>query len=626
MSAVETARSLKDSERLAQAALGYALPFSVGNVDETVVAVVQEAQAALPDGDSALRARLLGRLGREVYFRSLEENVRLTDEGVAMARRVGDKQALAETIWNRLWGGSGMLEGADERLPLATEMVQLAEDANDRNMAISGRWALIANSIIRGDMAAANEMIDDLERVTEESRMPIFSWQLELLRAMQKMFSGTMDEAEKATQVALAIGQKVTPDSAMQMFGAVNFAIRREQGRTEELEPALKGFVQMYPAVPAWRTALGFSYAERGMIEEAQAELDVLAEDDFAVFPRDGNWPIAMALLVETTTIVGDKERAAYLYDELLPVGDRCIIVGASVDCYGSTHRLLGRLATTLERWDDAERHFEDGIEMNTRMGAGRMAGWNYYQYADMLLRRDREGDREKALPLLQQALDVAEPRGMTALLERSLALKLTAQGADLSDSGASIEAVASLVYTEKPDLKSHAAPDGTVTIMFSDIEGSTALADRLGDAPFMDVLREHNAIIREHVQAHGGFEVKSEGDGFMVAFQSAGKGLSCAAAIQRAMNLRNESADEPVRVRIGLHAGEVVKEGEDFFGRNVIMAARVASQANGGEILASEVLKALLQGTDISWGEKRTVELKGLSGEHEIWSVAWTS
>jgi class 3 adenylate cyclase len=74
----------------------------------------------------------------------------------------------------------------------------------------------------------------------------------------------------------------------------------------------------------------------------------------------------------------------------------------------------------------------------------------------------------------------------------------------------------------------------------------------------------------------------------------------------------------------MGLHAGEVIKEGEDFFGRNVIMAARVASQAKGGEILASNVLKALLSGSDVTWGGSRTVELKGLSGEHEIWAVEW--
>ena len=107
---------------------------------------------------------------------------------------------------------------------------------------------------------------------------------------------------------------------------------------------------------------------------------------------------------------------------------------------------------------------------------------------------------------------------------------------------------------------------------------------------------------------------------------RASGKALACASAIQKALAERNESAEEPVKVRMGLHAGEVIKEGEDFFGRNVIMAARVASHAHGGEILASSVLRALVQGSDITWGDKRTVALKGLSGEHEIWAVDWDS
>jgi class 3 adenylate cyclase len=109
-----------------------------------------------------------------------------------------------------------------------------------------------------------------------------------------------------------------------------------------------------------------------------------------------------------------------------------------------------------------------------------------------------------------------------------------------------------------------------------------------------------------------------------MIAFQSARKALDCAVAIQRPLSARNQTAAEPVAVRMGLHAGEVVKEGQDFFGKNVILAARVASQAKGGEILVSGQLKALVEGSDVSWGESRTVTLKGLSGEHEIWPVEW--
>src|SRR5207247_4462107 len=184
----------------------------------------------------------------------------------------------------------------------------------------------------------------------------------------------------------------------------------------------------------------------------------------------------------------------------------------------------------------------------------------------------------------------------------------------------ATIETVAREVLAVQPDLRPHAAPDGTVMIMFSDIGGSTEKTDRLGDKAWMEVLREHNAIVRQKLNAHGGFEVKSEGDGFMIAFRSAAKALECAEAIQTALAARNESAAEPVLVRIGLHAGEVIKEGQDFYGRNVIMAARVASQAQGGEILASSVLKALVEGSDVSWGERRTVRLEGLWGDLETW------
>ena len=334
-----------------------------------------------------------------------------------------------------------------------------------------------------------------------------------------------------------------------------------------------------------------------------------------------------MALLAQVCWHLRDESRAHELYNLLLPYANRNVIVGPMANFYGSTSRYLGLLATVLERWDEAEGHFSDAVEMHRRLSPPWL-GWTHYDYADMFLRRDSSGDREKALAMLSQALDIAQRLEMKALLERSLALKLKAQGVDLANIGSSIDTVAREALAEQPDLKQHAAPDGTVTIMFSDIEGSTAMADRLGDTKFMEVLREHNAIIRKQIEAFGGFEVKSEGDGFMVAFQSAGKALACASAIQKALAERNGKGEtgngETVRVRIGLHAGEVIKEGEDFFGRNVIMAARVASQAHGGEILASSVLKALVEGSDVSWGEQRTVELKGLSGKHEIWAVAW--
>jgi class 3 adenylate cyclase len=126
-------------------------------------------------------------------------------------------------------------------------------------------------------------------------------------------------------------------------------------------------------------------------------------------------------------------------------------------------------------------------------------------------------------------------------------------------------------------------------------------------------------------VAAHDGFEVKSQGDGFMLAFQSARRALQCAAEIQRAFARRNELAEEPIRVRMGLHTGEAIKEGDDFFGKHVNLAARIAGQAEGGEILASSLLKELTASAgDIAFSEGREVELKGLTGSHHVFQVAW--
>ena len=104
-------------------------------------------------------------------------------------------------------------------------------------------------------------------------------------------------------------------------------------------------------------------------------------------------------------------------------------------------------------------------------------------------------------------------------------------------------------------------APSGPLTILFTDVEGSTALTDRLGDAKARELLREHERITREALNAHGGSEVKSMGDGFMASFGSATQALECSIAIQGAFAERNESAEEPIRVRIGLNAGEPIAE-----------------------------------------------------------------
>ena len=162
------------------------------------------------------------------------------------------------------------------------------------------------------------------------------------------------------------------------------------------------------------------------------------------------------------------------------------------------------------------------------------------------------------------------------------------------------------------------------MTLLFSDIEGYSAMTDRLGDVSSQHVLHAHNDLLRRELGARGGTEVKSQGDGFMLAFPSADAAVDCAIAIQRAISGHDFGADAgEIRVRIGLHAGRAIKEGEDFFGRTVIIATRVADAAAGGEIFATEEVRRSAPAA-ATYGDAREVTLKGLSGTHAVVPVAW--
>jgi len=167
-------------------------------------------------------------------------------------------------------------------------------------------------------------------------------------------------------------------------------------------------------------------------------------------------------------------------------------------------------------------------------------------------------------------------------------------------------------------------APGAFRTVLFTDLAGSTSMMQRLGDDKGRAVLREHERITREALRAHGGTEVKTMGDGFMACFSSATRALECAIAMQRAFAQHNESAEEPIRVRIGLNAGEPIAEDEDLFGTAVILAARIAAKAEGGEILASNVVRELVAGKGFLFSDRGDVVLRGFEDLVRLYQVRW--
>lgn len=216
---------------------------------------------------------------------------------------------------------------------------------------------------------------------------------------------------------------------------------------------------------------------------------------------------------------------------------------------------------------------------------------------------------------------------GLNKLTELALTLKDEAEGHAIRAVKSSMDLVIAAVQGKRPDFAGAISADGTVTIAFSDMEGFSAMTERLGDQAAHEVIKLHNQVVRKELQREGGKEVELQGDGFLLAFADPAAALRCATNIQRAFARHNASKEgEPIRVRIGLHTGTPIQEGDRFFGITVIMAARIAAQAGGGEVLTSAALHERCAGDpDFHFGPPREAELKGLAGRHRMHPLLWT-
>lgn len=187
-----------------------------------------------------------------------------------------------------------------------------------------------------------------------------------------------------------------------------------------------------------------------------------------------------------------------------------------------------------------------------------------------------------------------------------------------------SIDDIAFWADVERPDLVRLAAGDGTVTIMFSDIEGSTDLNHRLGDRGWVQLLDKHDRLLNRAIDAHAGHVIKTQGDGFMVAFAEAAEAVGAAYDIERSLARVRTGKLAGVKVRIGAHRGSAVHRDGDLFGRNVAFAARVAAQAAGGEVLVSDTVLTAIADLDPLVIETREAELKGVPGRQQLHVLDW--
>jgi adenylate cyclase len=186
------------------------------------------------------------------------------------------------------------------------------------------------------------------------------------------------------------------------------------------------------------------------------------------------------------------------------------------------------------------------------------------------------------------------------------------------------IDVIASALEPVTPALGRMSSPDGAMTLMLSDIADASAAADELGPERWEQLIRDHHLLVEQLVSRHDGQVAKWQGDGFLASFNSAHAGLHAAADLQRTFTA-GPSEGRSLAIRVGLHSGFVLGNPEELMGRNVVLAARIAGQAKGGEILVSSTAREYTQSDpSFRFEERGEYHFKGLHGEHTVYSLLW--
>lgn len=427
---VERARSIfQDATKLAEARLqpqqsaeaalhaGARLAFAeTGTVDDELVALLEDALASLSEDDSALRVRVMARLAAALYWSGSERRKSaLSEEAVAMASRLDDPRTLAYALSCRhlaLWGP----ENVGTLVDVSTELVALADRLGDKELALEARAWQIADLLEIGDMAGVDRGIELQSRLAEELRQPFYRSAARLVRAMRLLLTGSFDESEQLAWEALEIARGVRDPALFQAFGGHVFALRWLQGRLDELdESTVRGFVEQYPRVPAWRCGLALFQLATGRARDAEHEFEATLPQ-ITHGARDQLWLGAVALSAEVSAALDLVGPAGELHELLREFSTHQVVVGQAAVCYGSAARYAGLAAATAGRLDEACALYEQALAMNTAADARPWLALTQADYARALRARNSRGDRERVADLMARALTTAEKLGMGTL------------------------------------------------------------------------------------------------------------------------------------------------------------------------------------------------------------------
>jgi DNA-binding SARP family transcriptional activator len=421
LTAAAIARRLDLSRELARAAAGYGgrIVWARAGDDTRLVPLVEEGLAALGDEDVELRARLLARLAGALRDEPAgDRRDRLSCEAVDLARRAGDPAALAYALDGR----AAAIISPDtiaERLAIAGELLGVAERIRDPERIVQAHFHRIMAQLQLGEVGRAEVDLGAASRIAHELKMPAQLWQVCGVRAMLVLAAGRLADADELVTQALALGEGAQPTAAIPVHAVQRFTLCDFRGDLEQVEPAIRDLVAQYPARRVFSCVLAYLHARLGRLPEAKQALEELASNDFSALPFDQEWLYGMSLLAETAVLLGHTDSVPVVYRLLAPWATLNAVDQAE-GIRGSVARYLGLLATTTERWREAELHLEDALAMNASMGARPWLAHTQSDYARMLRARDGPGDRDRAQALLDTARKTYLELGMDGFAARA--------------------------------------------------------------------------------------------------------------------------------------------------------------------------------------------------------------
>jgi len=427
LAAARLAGDLGDAATLAGAALANLrgnLFSGTGLVDADRVGTLEAALAAIGEGDSPTRARLLASIAQELVFSGdVERCRRLSDEALAMARRLGDPAVVAGVLVARYHTICGP-DTLPERRGNTTELLALSERIGDPSFKSLGLWLAYRAAVESADIESADRHLQANDRLTADLGQPTLRWAYCWDRDGRVLLAGRVDEAERLVREAFELGRATGQPDAELFFAAQLFQVRFEQGRLEEVQELLTDAAVRTPQMPALRAMRALLACELERPEEARADFEELARADFAAVPFDVYWLRALTDAAAVSAALGDSGRAAVLARLLAPYGDQLVVAIRLVS--GSVAHYLGLLAATLRRYDEAEAHFEAAEATHARIGAPTWLARTRLERARLLLGRGEHGDGERARDLLAAVRSTAVELGLRRVERQAAGLLAT--------------------------------------------------------------------------------------------------------------------------------------------------------------------------------------------------------